>query len=204
MTRYRVKAFFMHEREQQAAADAEQAATLSDCEWTDGYVIGVIDEPEIARLRQQGLVITPIEIVDVPEEGAPITRSARSTRGSSVDAVSDAKPLGSALGSKDAEGKILSPRQRRVQFYVVRLNGPLTEQRRQALQQQAIALGERLSSNKYVVRLEPGQVNQLAEQPFVDSIRLYSEANTLKTSRAASPAGAQSTRGAGRDAALHD
>src|SRR5690242_19205201 len=118
MMRYRVKAFFMHEREQKAAADAEKAAILTETEWTDGYVIGVIDEGAIARLVEQGLVITPIEIVDMPEEGAPTTRSPQPSKEGTARATSDPKPLGSALGSRNAAEKILSPRQRRAQFYV--------------------------------------------------------------------------------------
>ena len=39
MATYRVKAFFMHESEFAAAKRAEQAKTITDTEWTDGYVI---------------------------------------------------------------------------------------------------------------------------------------------------------------------
>jgi hypothetical protein len=199
MAKFRVKAFFMHEHEAAAAKRAEEASAITDTEWTDGYVIAVVDESEIPALVRQGLVITPIEIVETSgDPGAP----RRATRGGGTRArapqsqadMQGAKPLGRSLGSQSIAGKIRSPAQRRPQFYVVRLNGPLTEQRRRTLHEQNISLLERLSNNKYTARLDPAQVKTLAAQPFVDSIRLYGEADTLKTSGTAKRA----TRGGGR------
>jgi hypothetical protein len=186
MALFRVKAFFMHEHERVAAANAEQAAVLTDTEWTDGYVMGVIDESEIQALIDRGLVVTPIELLETPDRDASGTRSARRVkpaRGATAE-LRGARPLTSVVPNKDAASKILSPTQKRAQFYVMRLNGPVTAQRRAALQELAIVLRERLSSNKYVVRLEPKQVKQLAAQPFVDSIRLYADVDTLKTAGA--------------------
>jgi subtilisin family serine protease len=80
---------------------------------------------------------------------------------------------------------------------VVRLNGPLTEQRRAALQREAVTLRERLSNNKYVARLEPKQVKRLAELPFIDSIRLYGAAETLRTATAVSEESAATRSAAG-------
>jgi serine protease AprX len=194
MALYRVKAFFMHEHERVAAADAEQAAVLSNTEWTDGYVIGVIDESEIPALIDQGLVVTPIEVLETPDRDGSGTRSARRVKParSAAAGLRGARPLASVIPNKDTASKILSPTQRRPQFYVVRLNGPVTEQRRAALQELAIVLREPLSSNKYAVRLGPKQVKQLAAQPFVDSIRLYDDVDTLKTAGADT----RTTRGA--------
>src|SRR5258708_35907796 len=52
MAMFRVKAFFMHEHEAAAAKRAEEAATLTDTEWTDGYVLGVVDEKHIPQLAK--------------------------------------------------------------------------------------------------------------------------------------------------------
>ena len=65
MAKYRVKVFFMHENELGAAKQAEGAKTITDTEWTEGYVIGLIDEANVAGLAKQGLVITPIERVEI-------------------------------------------------------------------------------------------------------------------------------------------
>ena len=193
MALYRVKVFFMHEHERAAAAAAERAAALTETEWTDGYVMGVIDEGAISGLTDQGLVITPIEML---ETTGPVTRSTRRRTPTprSVVELAGPAPLASVMPNKTVAAKIGAPKQRRAQFYVVRLNGPLTEQRRATLQELEILLRERLSNNTYVLRLEWYQVEQLAGEAFVDSIRLYSQADTLRT-----PEAARSTsRSAGR------
>lgn len=63
MALYRVKVFFMHKHERAAAAAAVSAAVLTEFEWTEGYVMGVIDEGAISGLVDQGLVVTPIEML---------------------------------------------------------------------------------------------------------------------------------------------
>jgi serine protease AprX len=75
MAKFRVKAFFMHAHEAAAANRAVESKVLTDVEWTDGFVIGVIDENDIPNLARQGLVITPIEIVEPTRDpDAPQTR----------------------------------------------------------------------------------------------------------------------------------
>jgi serine protease AprX len=192
MAQFRVKAFFMHEHEAAAAKRAEEASIITDTEWTDGYVMGIVDESQIAQLVGQGLVITPVEQIET-EATAPstTTRSVRSIRGrrqvrakptaEKASRLQEAKPLGVSILGKDIARKILSPLQTGPQFYVVRLNGPLTEQRRAVLQRLNVQFLERLSNNKYTSRLEPAAARELAAQPFVDSIRLYNEADTLRT-----------------------
>jgi subtilisin family serine protease len=180
MARYRVKAFFIHKDERAAAEAAEVSAVLTETEWTDGYVMGVIDDGGISSLADQGLVITPIEMLETAGSATRSTQP-RATSPGSMAELAGARPLASVTPNKTVTAKIRSPRQRRAQFYVVRLNGPLTEPRRAALQAQGIALRERLSNNTYVVRLEPGEAEQLAPVAFVDDIRLYTEADTLKT-----------------------
>src|SRR5262245_60974959 len=87
MARYRVKAFFMHEHEEAAARQAENNATITETEWTQGYVMGVVDEHEIAQLTAQGLVVTPIEQVETQDEAdaAPV-RSSRPDRALAAEA----------------------------------------------------------------------------------------------------------------------
>ena len=72
MAQFRVKAFFMHEDEQQAAKNAEKASVMTDTEWTEGYLMGVIEEREISALVGQGLVITPIERVETKADASRI------------------------------------------------------------------------------------------------------------------------------------
>lgn len=185
MGKFRVKAFFMHEHERAAAAQAASDGAITDGEWTDGYLIGVVDEEKIPELAQQGLVITPIEMLeDAGSAGAPPSRSVRSV--ARLARTQGTKPLGMSIVGKSAAAKIRSVIEPSAQFYVVRLNGPLTEERRARLRDRQLSLLERLSNNKYTARLTGDEVRQLADEPFVDAIRLYSEDDTLRTGPAAS------------------
>jgi len=95
MTTYRVKVFFMHENELDAAKQAEVAKTITDTEWTEGYVLGVIDEAHVAGLAKQGLVITPIERVEIVKPRAG-TRSRSGVRQAARAARSAATPVAPA------------------------------------------------------------------------------------------------------------
>src|SRR5262245_25298716 len=109
MAKFRVKAFFMHEHEAAAASRAEQASVMTDTEWTDEYVIAVVDESEIPNLVRQGLVITPVEIVETSGDPGTPRRATRGggTRARGTQSQADmqgAKPLGRSLGSKSVAG----------------------------------------------------------------------------------------------------
>ena len=194
MAKYRVKAIFMHERERAAAARAAGDGAITEGEWTDGYLMGVVDEKNIPALAQQGLVITPIELIeDAGSAAAGPSRSVRSV--ARLAREQGTKPLGMSLAGKSVAAKIRSVIEPPAQFYVVRLNGPLTEERRARLSAQGLSLLERLSNNKYTARLTGDQVHQIAGEPFVDTIRLYSEEDTMRTSPNAAAATRATTSG---------
>lgn len=187
MGKFRVKAFFMHEHERAAAARAVSDGAIIDSEWTDGYLMGVVDEEKIPELVQLGLVITPIEMLeDAGSAAAPPSRAVRAV--ARLAREQGTKPLGMSFVGKSAAAKIRSVIEPSPQFYIVRLNGPLTEERRARLGKKALLLLERLSNNKYTARLTGDEVHQLADEPFVDTIRLYSEEDTLRTKPNASAA----------------
>ncbi|WP_442579089.1 S8 family serine peptidase [Mesorhizobium sp. ASY16-5R] len=192
MTKYRVKVFFMHEREEAAASAAENEATLTETEWTESYVIGVVDSKDVSRLTRDGLVIKPIEIIESRSDASSSAIAVQRTRvrgGGPAAGVprglarmQGPRLLASTIADKGADEKIISEDAHRPQFYIVRLNGPLTEKRRGELND--IRLIERLSSNRYTCRLTPREVRACAELSFVDSIELYSGADTLRVADA--------------------
>src|SRR5262245_42626523 len=105
--KFRVKAFFMHEHEKAAAARAVSDGAITDSEWTDGYLMGVVDEKKIPELAQQGLVITPIEMVEnARSAAAPPSRSVRSVARLAREQAT--KPLGVSFVGKSAAAKIRS------------------------------------------------------------------------------------------------
>jgi hypothetical protein len=189
MSKYRIKAYFMHDSEQAAARQAVDSAAIADAEWTDGYVMGVVDETEIENLSKQGLVISLVEQIGPAAAGGPAVAGMRSPRMFGFEynvplavstGVPEGRPLAVTTGVQAPESKILSRDPRRIAFYIVRFHGPITEDRRKELRRLRIDLLERVTRNKYTARLEPPQVKPLAELPFVDSVRLYDQADTLR------------------------
>jgi subtilisin family serine protease len=183
MAKFRIKAFFMHEDEEDAARDAEKAATLTDTEWTAGYVLGVIDERDIQQLVAKGLMIIPVEQIEPSASLPPRRTASRSSLRRSTGATAPAglrsaagpRPLTVSVEGKSADAKILSISARGIQYYMVRLHGPLTDTRRQALGARGVQLLERLSSNTYKARLNAKGVRECAVLDFVDTIRLYTD-----------------------------
>lgn len=202
MAKFRVKAFFMHEDEETAARNAVAAATLAEPEWTAGYVEGVIDEENIKTLIDKGLVVTPIEQIAA---SVTLPRGSVTTRSSLRDSIGDVaaaallrsataeRPgaLAVSVADKSPEAKILSIDTTRFQYYVVRLHGPLTEPRRAAIAAQGIALIERLKNNTYTARLNETGVRACATLAFVDTIRLYTDDETISAATRAVRGSAQ-------------
>src|SRR5262245_3347020 len=63
MAKYRVKAFYLHEHEHAAARQAEKNGIIKSAEWTEGYVIGIVDKQQIKALLDDGVVVSVIEEV---------------------------------------------------------------------------------------------------------------------------------------------
>lgn len=180
MPRYRIKAYYMHESEEQAAQEAVASTAITEPVWTDGYVMGVVDESAIESLSLKGLVVSLVEEVGTQPPGLsdpgvfPVRSfsiAARPTGGRTL-------PVAPEGGT--AADKIKTSNPRRTDYYVVRFHGPITEGRREELSRLKIDLLVRLSRNKYTARLRPSQVPALAELPYVDFIRLYNEGDTLR------------------------
>ncbi len=211
MAKYRVKLYFVHENEEQAARDAVAQQRIAGAEWTQGYVLGIVDEKEFPALAEQGLVIAPIEKLQrarrqpapIPQVGSveppthPETASLVASRPRpSTSAAAPARRraavrrLSTTSINRSPEQKIASSDPHRAQFYIVRFHGSLTEDRQQQLREKGLQPIERLSRNRYTLRLTPAQITPLAALPFVDAIRMYTEEDTLQT---ADPAPADAT-----------
>jgi subtilisin family serine protease len=210
MDKFRVKAYFMHEHEHDAAQKAVETSVITDAEWTDGYVMGVVDEAGIKALSKKGLVVSLVEQITSAEEAAGepepppggagamiapgvFSLGSRLVRASTLQTE---RPLPKVTEGEKPKNKIISCDKRRTQFYVVRFHGSITAERRRELRKLKVKLLERVSRNKYTVRLKPTEAKALAEVPFVDNIRLYTEADTLRV-EGAGEAGRPETAAAG-------
>jgi subtilisin family serine protease len=191
MPRYRIKAYFMHEHEQAAAQAAVSQSAIEDAEWTDGYVMGVVDQRTLKSLEKQGLVVSLVEQIADAEPPPPPAAAADPAlmAAPGVFAVNTplaaaavprrGRPLPVTVEKRSPAKKILTHDPRRTQYYIVRFHGSITEERRKDLRKLRVKLLERLTRNKYTVQLKPSEVKVLAALPFVDSLRLYTEADTL-------------------------
>lgn len=202
MDKYRIKAYFMHEHEQDVAKRAEEKSLITEAEWTPGYVMGVCGKSAIKRLSDQGLVVSYVEKVGVEADAVrqALSTEAVAARPSVLRAMlprGTTKPaLGPARAVSAAPKKIMSHDAKQTQFYVVRFHGAITAERGRELRGLRIDLQDRLTRNEYVVELKPSQVKELANLSFVDFIRLYTKEDTLKTDAPPkpSPAKAQPAR----------
>src|SRR4051812_45333548 len=60
VTQYRVKAYYIDETEREEARQLEERKLIRDAEWTEGYVLGLVDDQNFSDLMAKGLVVTPI------------------------------------------------------------------------------------------------------------------------------------------------
>jgi len=168
MATAKVVAHFMHESEMVAARDR-----LQDAEVTDSYVIGRVDDSEIAELEQQGLIVQRLE-TEPQEETSARFRMATAleprvlTRGVRAAPALDTAPAAPAT-EIDESGP---------NFYLVGLGGPLLEPWHMQLTQLGVTLLERVPPASYTARLESQQAHQVAALPFVETLRLYKAEDT--------------------------
>lgn len=184
MATYRVKAFFMHASERAAAERAALANIITETEWTDGYVIAIIDEKQVEQLVKDGLVVMPIEQI-VSGEARSGTRGANRGRPRVARATLSLRGPETFVAGRSPVGKILSQDRNDPQFYVIRFTGPLTPAKSDALREENVVLLERIHGNYFTAHLTPAQVGWLSTQSFVDDIRLYDSRDTLDGDTAA-------------------
>ncbi|MGB9879726.1 MAG: S8 family serine peptidase, partial [Anaerolineae bacterium] len=161
MAKKRIIAHFMYAEEEAAALQK-----MSNVQRTESYVLGEIDEADIAALRQEGLVIQVLEEqprVETPgEEVEPVPGSV----------VRRARYEPSAKAPKPTVDRSKS------NFYLIQLKGPLLEEWRQQLRRLRVRLLEYVPRDHYTAKLSPRQVDAVSALPFVSSVRLYRPEDT--------------------------
>ena len=152
MATKRVIAYFMHETEQAAAVHLLKAAEI-----TDSFVMGEVEETDIASLREQGLVVQELPPAQAAPRQSDSERDQR--RGLSVG-------RGAVAASRGFDAAIPAV----VDFYEVVLKGPLVESWREQLQGAHVTLTESLADGGYKARLRSDQVQTVSALPFVHSV----------------------------------
>lgn len=161
MTRKRIMAHFMDERERDAARQK-----MTQVEETESYLLGEIDEDDIPDLEQQGLIVQIVEEEGKPEtpggESVPIPGIRRRGLRWERNPGADEQP--------NNPGK--------PEFYLIRLGGPLLEEWRQQLNELGVQLLEYVPPNNYTARLTTSQVNDVNALSFVRAVRVYGPEDT--------------------------
>ena len=116
MTKQRIIAHFMHEAEEAAAL-----ATMTDVQRTESYVLGEINQADIAALQKKGLIVQVLE--DEFEAETP---------GKDMEPIPGAK-LRRAWGEPSSKAPRPAVDLSKPNFYLIALTGPLMEGWRQQL-----------------------------------------------------------------------
>ncbi len=154
MAMRKVLAHYMHEEELAAAQQAMPGGTT-----TESYVFGDIEEQDIQKLRDRGLIVQdvgPAEASKGTGGGGDLSRGAAGLD-FSVEA---------AAPAFDAGASPASPGYNRIE-----LAGPLLEDWRSQLEQANVQLLEQVSPNVYTARLDADQITALEAMPFVTAVQ---------------------------------
>jgi subtilisin family serine protease len=155
MAEKRVIVHFMHEHELHEASQK-----VKDGQTTESYVIGDVEESDIAGLEQKGLIVQPLEERPATEETPGANWELRGTPG---------PPRPMAAPSIDEAGP---------NFYLVALSAPLIEQWRAELDALDVELLERIPPSSYTARLTPDQARAVRDLAFVANVRVYAPEDT--------------------------
>ena len=150
----RVVAYFMHEREETKAREL-----LRDVVATDSFLMGNIDDSELARLEQAGLVVRVVE--EVPPE--PLDELMASVQNMTVPQAALERAGDLPVGETT--------------FFTCQLAGPLIEEWRQALKEAGAEILELTGPERYTLRLAPDAHSAIRELGFVLRLHPYSTRN---------------------------
>jgi serine protease AprX len=151
MAKKRIIAYFMHESEQLAAAQLMPGAKI-----TDSFAIGEIDENDENTLRREGLII---------QEEPLAPPSPIGSRSFSLET-----PAAASLLKDTWIDTLQNATPSLVDYYVIRLRGPILEEWRQQLDATNVILLEWIPDRGYKARLRMDQVQIVKALDFVDTV----------------------------------
>jgi serine protease AprX len=166
MATKRIIAFFMHEPEQ-----TEALRLMRNAQTTESYVIGDIDDGDIAALEARGIVCQEVPAPRPPETPGMVFESMSARIGAPPAAETGAESVGLPRAPRSARpGAPL--------VYLIQLRGPLLEEWRTQLSGQSVTLLEFVPPDAYTARLTTAQVGSVGALPFVESVNEYGPRDT--------------------------
>ncbi|HVT15510.1 MAG TPA: S8 family serine peptidase [Thermoanaerobaculia bacterium] len=182
MARKSVVAYYMHESERTAAE-----ALLKSSESTDSFAVGEIEESDIEKLSAAGVIVQDAAEPPADDESEP-SAAPRAATGAFSFSV--------APGGTGAAAALDTAVPAEVDWYVVRLRGPLLEGHHARLTALGVDLVRAQSHDAYQARLSSQQVADVTKLPFVAGVRWLSPTQsaplvaTRSTPPGAAPEGA--------------
>lgn len=161
MAKKRVIAYYMHEPERAVAE-----SLLGSAEATDSFASGEIEESDIAKLRAAGIIVQ--EAPEPAAEAAPTAWTEPRAAGAFSLSVA---PGGTGAGAAAALDAAVPAA---VDWYVVRLSGPLLEGYHAGLTALGVDLTRAHDHDAYEARLSSQQVAEVTKLPFVAGVRWLS------------------------------
>ena len=161
MAKKRVIAYYMHEHERAVAE-----TLLGSAEATDSFAAGEIEESDVAKLLDAGIIVQ-----DAPEPAAEAEPEAWTEPRAAGAFFLSVAPGGTGAGAAAAFDSAVPAE---VDWYVVRLRGPLLEGYRAQLTALGVDLTRAHALNAYEARLSSQQVAEVTQLPFVAGVRWLS------------------------------
>jgi serine protease AprX len=154
----------MHEDEKNAASEK-----MSVQQQTESYLVGEIDENDIPYLQKKGLVI------EIPDEEPRVDTPGKQAKRVLAKTLPEKMAVNTLIESNTDDDAQISDEP---DFYIIRLDGPLFEDRKEKFKKINVKLLEHIPIRSYTVKLTPSQLNAIKKLDFVKDVRLYSKADT--------------------------
>jgi serine protease AprX len=185
MTKKRVIAHFMHEKEADAAREK-----MTNVEETESFLIGEVEEEDIEALEQKGLIVQTLKKTPMIE-----TMGGESDLGFGIKTHRRAPKPGETAPE---------PEEVKENVYLIQLWAPLIEKWRKQFDELGVSLLEYVPEFAYTAKLTSDQVRHVNELPFVTAVRLYGPEDTGPITASARVAGPPPSPAAGRHMLIYD
>lgn len=156
----------MHETE---LSQAEQLAHWSDTEATASFIMGEIDESDIPRLEQHGLIIQRLCGDDEAQVAKGFGLESMSQEKASLPSIKNVFAEGAGFLKKNLQSAEMGWRTRD-SYYRLRMLGPLLQKRKDDLKDLDVHVIELLPDKSLLVRIPAGKTPGVSSLPWVNGI----------------------------------
>ena len=174
----RVVVHFMHEAELGQASQLVKNATT-----TNATIVGVLDDTDIQRLRDQGIVVQVLDEAPAPRLNSFALRGRRAARAMARDSIG-----GGVIARTFPEAPLTPGVETQ---YHIELSGPVISPWQEALTAAGAKIQESVGGTKLRVLLQPAAVQSIEALPFILSVepwgRTEAAADTEEEVAASSP-----------------